>query len=218
MESIASGKTALLITLNPLYVDNKTSLTEFIKSGLNKFKKEPVQFDQFGVICEGNCYGDIAFAKQKSLVRKIPKKSGVLSLSKFWFQTVPNFATLRFSKYIGCFVASGVFELETRRFKKLELLKSLQYRTNMYECLGWTKGNLFSFVFLSQQRFVSKEVEHPTKTSAFVGTCAVLGFLMTVAFVTLAFEVMRLELSFKFIRSFTKYIDWECKPQLALCN
>jgi len=146
-------------------------------------------FNKFVVICENDCFADVGLFGRKRLINKIPSRNTVIQEFQFWYQTDPNFATNRFSRFLSSLVEFGLYDLAVKRFRKLERLRFLLGRMDALGLSRLGKGSLFSYIFLKPIVNAEPNEENPSKVTAFTGL-----FLMSGCFIVASLIVWVLEL------------------------
>ncbi|CAL8128807.1 unnamed protein product [Orchesella dallaii] len=140
------------------------------------------RFSKFAVLCRVNCerYWNVAFLGQKKMHRINLNTMLFFRSFEFWFREVNAFASLRFSKFIGAFVESGLYDLSLGRYGMLNHVKLL-HNLNHGRRLEMSNGSLFSYVLFKGDERKEVEGEKSTKVSAFSGTFVITGGILALA-------------------------------------
>ncbi|CAL8112251.1 unnamed protein product [Orchesella dallaii] len=90
----------------------------------------------------------VPFTGVTKLHRVLLRESRIFSSNVFWSERSPSFVTIRFSKFIGSLVHSGLYDLFIVRFKKLSRLKLLKEDAKKFNRVRYS---WFSYVFLANE-------------------------------------------------------------------
>ncbi|CAL8127762.1 unnamed protein product [Orchesella dallaii] len=172
------------------YDDNLREFYAPIGTGDHQTPYRSKVFKRFVYICEAGCMDGEGFFGQTELIRKSSKDRPLLTYYQFWFQASPSFESFRFSKFLSSFVKSGLYELESNRFKKLKQVKNLK-RLESSKKKGWSNGSLFSYAFLASAKgkAENENVEEPMKMVALKGTFILMEILVFVTVVSFLVEL-----------------------------
>ncbi|CAL8112247.1 unnamed protein product [Orchesella dallaii] len=191
MEKILDGNPAKV-----WYFVEKNKFTTVPALGDSMQKTEYLKFNQFAIMCEATCDEtwsvSASFTGQTRLHHVFLKESRFFTSNMFWSEVSPTFVSIQFSKFLGSFVHSGIYELLVVRFRKLNKLKLLKEGAHNFKRVGYS---LFSYVFFTSENRddLLSSIPEATKLSTFAGTFMMAGFLLSIALLVLLIEVVGTE-------------------------
>ncbi|CAL8127759.1 unnamed protein product [Orchesella dallaii] len=191
-QNISHGKETRVYSqiFNKTY-DNSTRLFTAIARAYHHTTYISRKFKQFIYICESGCMDAAGFFGQTRLIRKLSKDRPLLTYHQFWSQQEPGFESFRFSKFLSCFVKSGLYELEINRFRKLTQVKRLK-RLESSKKGGWSNVSLFSYAFLdvsAKEKAEKGNMEEPMKMMVLKGTFILMEVLVLVSVLSFLVEL-----------------------------
>ncbi|CAL8130379.1 unnamed protein product [Orchesella dallaii] len=153
-----------------------------LATGMTASYKTTVHLNQFGVICDENCegYWRLPFLGQNRWQRVSEKKMQFFTGYRFWAQFVPNFATRKFSNFLGLFVESGLYDWVTRRYRVLRQYRISNGLRNLQQ-VRISNGSLLSYLMIGKDiKRLATSQEEPTKASALKGTFLITGMVLVI--------------------------------------
>ncbi|CAL8132822.1 unnamed protein product [Orchesella dallaii] len=164
--------------------------------GAMSVEKISSTFSRFAVVCNENCdgYWKLPFLGQTQWYRVSEMEMRFLSTHQFWSQMCANFATLKFSRFLGRFVDSGLHGWVSRRYNVQ--MRYEMTRTNGLRNLdqaGIYNGSLWSYLMLGNdvRRLVTTE-EEATKASALIGILVIMTMVLMFGIIVLGLEILNL--------------------------
>ncbi|CAL8128504.1 unnamed protein product [Orchesella dallaii] len=148
------------------------------------------KFSKVALMCEGDCDSkrNVALVNQKTMFQIVPKQEPFFKRFEFWTVASSNFATLRFRRFLGTFVHSGIYDFAINRYQMWQKFKLL-VALNINENLGMSNGSLFSYIFLADKCESSSRKGTPLRLKAMTGPLSMVGLQIIVAVLVFGIEL-----------------------------
>ncbi|CAL8128317.1 unnamed protein product [Orchesella dallaii] len=196
LEIISSGGTYRM-WYYPNSLTQNSTVTEWFDS-LRRLLEGNVRTNKFAVLCEGQCEKkwNIALLGNPGLERVKPAQNAFFRSFEFWEIGNPNFFSFTFSKFLGPFVESGIYDLVINRNRLLEKIDLIKTSQNMARLRMRRNFSLVSYALYANGRgdIENEDDEKPTKIKALTGTFIITGIMVVIALFLMMFELLNLRI------------------------